>query len=212
MQTWALIEDRLDYAFAHFCPGDQGNLRSKIKPPYITYKYFTTTEILKVSDQEVAPKRAQQHHFDRKNARDSMCVVVCVGNFKTCCVQMRDLSLLVETRPGTVYFFLGRETIHRVGVPFGFPEDISSTTTERWSWIGFTHATMYHGPKSTHGSDIPVWLKGRGERVDTPASSEERWHILEEATAQDPKSKHYSAKTLQTARRQAADQESRCKG
>jgi hypothetical protein len=67
-----------------------------------------------------------------------MCLVICVGNFETCTVEIPDLSVILETHPGDAYFFLGGDLKHSVGVP---ETNRPSMELHRWSWILFTHGT-----------------------------------------------------------------------
>jgi len=110
-----------------FAPGDQKYLYSTIKPEYITAGVGTTVEVLKVEEKGTTVHRAQKYHFDRKNARDSMCVVLCCGDFDSCYVEIPDLSIILKTQPGDAYFFLGGDLKHRVGIPNSFMEKTNIT-------------------------------------------------------------------------------------
>jgi len=133
-----------------------------------------------------------------------MCTVICVGEFKTCEVELPDLSLIVETQPRDVYFFLGGDLKHRVGCPSGYEE----VNSERWSWILFTHGTMYQCPKSGIETDTP-WLHHHGTAPSSAVDLDERMETLESCEEQDPSNKSQQPRDRQDHRKNVACQ-SKC--
>lgn len=137
-----------------------------------------------------------------------MCPIFCVGNFKVCYVELPDLSIVAETRPRDLYLFLGGDLRHRVGVPVSWECSSKHFPSEahRWSWIIFTHGTMF---QPADGTDS-FWLqKGRGDLIGQKTGTKaplatrlEQLNIREEL---EPSSKVYQARTKQTARRWAND-------
>jgi len=167
-----------------FCKGDQEMLYSSIKPEYITGVVGTTVELLHIPGTANTQDRAQYYHFDLKNARDTMCAVLCVGAFETCHVEIPDSSVVVETSPRDIYFFLGGDMRHRVGRPL-----TNKGNGDRYSVVIFTHAAMYQQPRPREGEPPAEWLAGRAAPVATVASLEQRLSRLEQSPVVERKMK-----------------------
>jgi len=206
-----LVAERVEEVCKAFCPGDQLLLRSRIKPHYLTYGVGTTLQLLHIQGEQRVGARAQHHHFDRKNIRDSYCIVLCVGDFQQCFVEFRDYGVLLKTMPGGLYIFPGHGTLHRVGIPRGLP-DFSTPETlgpeqmcSRYSWIVFCHGSMLCPSKRQQTGDVPPWLKGRDNFNLEKVSAEVRWDTLMGAQIADPSPKIYTNKEAASGHYQSAD-------
>jgi len=78
-------------------------------------------------------------------------------------------------------FFLGGELRHRVGIPqLESTERESVQDIQRWSWIAFTHGTMFFAPEIS--SEVPHWLCGRGHPPQELATLQTRLETLQKSS------------------------------